>query len=135
MYLATKKLDRFTMPGHRVTGDRKERNRSPGWAYVFAVVDSHSSLAYADTRVDERKESAIAYLLSTLRHDRWLGVEVRVLMTAGAKVFKSKRFQRVLRGLDIKHKTAPPYTLRVKRMSAGEMPDVALRLHWKVEDV
>ncbi len=34
-------------------------------------------------------------------------------MTDHAKVFQSKRFQRVLRQLGIRHRTTPPYMPRV----------------------
>jgi len=42
-----------------------------------------------------------------------MGVSIRAVMTEGARVFRSKRFQGVLKWLGIKHKTAPPYTPRV----------------------
>jgi len=113
LHLDTKKLARFERPGHRVTRDRQDRNRSPGWSYVFAAVDDHSRMAYVETRGDERKESAASFLLSALRYYRRLGIRVRAVMTDNAKIFQSKRFQRVLRWLGIRHKTTPPYTPRV----------------------
>jgi transposase InsO family protein len=113
LHLDTKKLGRFKRPGHRVTGDRSQRSGPVGWEYVFAAVDDHSRLAYVAVRENERKESAAAFLLSALRHYRRLGVQVRAVMTDNARVFQSKRFQRVLRRLGIRHKTTPPYTPRV----------------------
>ncbi len=113
LHLDTKKLARFQRPGHRVTYNRRERNRALGWSYVHAAVDSHSRLAYVEVKANERKESAVAFLLSALRYYRHLGVRVRAVMTDNAKAFQSKRFQRVLRWLGIRHKTTPPYTPRV----------------------
>ena len=113
LHLDTKKLARFERPGHRVTHNRGERNRAPGWSYVHAAVDGHSRLAYVEVKANERKESAAAFLLSALRHYRQLGVQVRAVMTDNARVFQSGRFQRVLRWLGIRHKTTPPYTPRV----------------------
>jgi transposase InsO family protein len=113
LHLDTKKLARFRKPGHRVTGDRSQRGRSGGWEYVFAAVDDHSRLAYVEVRENERKEKATSFLLSALRYYRRMGIRVRAVMTAGARAFQSKRFQRVLRWLGIKHRTTPPYTPRV----------------------
>ena len=108
----TRGLD-LIAPGHRVTQNRKDRNRSPGWSYVFAAVDAHSRLAYVEVKANERKESAVAFLLSALRYYRRTSVRVQAVMTDHAKVFQSKRFQRALRQLGIRHKTTPPYTPRV----------------------
>uniref|UniRef100_UPI00257FA0F0 integrase core domain-containing protein n=1 Tax=Oceanithermus sp. TaxID=2268145 RepID=UPI00257FA0F0 len=80
---------------------------------VFAAVDAHSRLAYVETKENERKESAAAFLLSALRYYRGMGVRIRAVMTDNARAFQSKRFQRVLRWLGIRHKTTPPYTPRV----------------------
>ncbi len=113
LHLDTKKLARFRRPGHRVTGNRRQVSSRAGYAFVFAAVDGHSRLAYSEVRENERKESAAAFLLSALRYYRGMGVRIRAVMTDNARVFRSRRFQRVLRWLDIKHKTTPPYTPRV----------------------
>ncbi|GEM90594.1 IS481 family transposase [Oceanithermus desulfurans NBRC 100063] len=113
LHLDTKKLARFRSPGHRVTGDRRQASPKAGYAFVFAAVDAHSRLAYVETKENERKESAVAFLLSALRHYRRLGIRVQAVMTDNARIFQSKRFQRVLRWLGIRHRTTPPYTPRV----------------------
>jgi len=64
-------------------------------------------------RENEWKESAAAFLLSALRYYRGMGVRIRAVMTDNARIFQSKRFQRVLRWLGIRHRTTPPYTPRV----------------------
>ena len=56
LHLDTKKLARFKRLGHRVTQNRKDRNRSPAWSYVFAAVDDHSRLAYVEVKENERKK-------------------------------------------------------------------------------
>ena len=112
LHLDTKKLARFKRPGHRVTGDRGARGRSVGWEYVFAAVDGHSRVAYAEVKGSERKESAVAFLLSALRYYRRMGIRIRAVMTDNAKVFQSGRFRKVLRWLGLKHRTTRPYTPR-----------------------
>jgi len=108
LHLDTKKLARFKRPGHRVAQNRKDRNRSPGWSFVFAAVDDMSRLAYAEVRQDERKESATAFLLRALRRHRRMGIQVRAVMTDNAKIFQSRRFQRVLRWQRMGLRPRPP---------------------------
>jgi len=113
LHLDTKKLARFERPGHRVTGDRRRASSGAGYEAVYAAVDGHSRLAYVEVKANERKESAVAFLLSALLYYRRTSVRVQAVMTDNAKVFQSKRFQRALRQLGIRHKTTPPYTPRV----------------------
>ena len=113
LHLDTKKLARFQRPGHRVTGDRRRASPGAGYEAVFAAVDAHSRLAYVEVKANERKKSAVAFLLAALRYYRRLGVRIQAVMTDNAKVFKSKRFQRVLSWLGIRPETTPPYTPRV----------------------
>lgn len=73
-------------------------------------------MAYAEVKGNERKESAVAFLLSALRHYRRLGIQVSGVMTDNARIFQSERFQRVLRWLGLKHKTTRPYTPRTSEL-------------------
>ena len=45
-----KKLARFSVPGHRVTGDRstKDLHRGIGYDHLHCVVDDHSRIAYVE---------------------------------------------------------------------------------------
>ena len=113
LHLDTKMLARFARPGHRVTGDRRRASPGAGYDAVFASVDAYSRLAYVEVKANEKKEHAVAFLLSALRYYRRLGIRIQAVLTDNAKVFKSKRFQRVLKWLGIRHKTTPPYTPRV----------------------
>jgi len=133
LHLDTKKLARFRRPGHRVTGNRRQASPKAGYAFVFAAVDAKSRLAYVEVKENERKESATAFLLSALRYYRGMGVRIRAVMTDNARVFQSKKFQRVLRWLGIRHRTTPPYTPRVngkverfiRRRTRGPTPALA----------
>ena len=80
-----------------MTHNRRERNRVPGWPYVHAAVDGHSCPVYVEVKEDERKDSAVAFLLAALRYSRRLGIQVRAVMTNNVRIFQSKRFPRVLR--------------------------------------
>ena len=113
LHLDTKKLARFERPGHRVTGDRRRSSPGAGYEAVYAAVDGHSRLAYVEVKGDERKESAVSFLLSALRHYRRLGVRIRAIMTDNAPMFRSRKFRRLLQRLGIRHRWTPPYTPRV----------------------
>lgn len=45
-----KKLARFSVPGHRVTGDRrtKDLHRGIGYDHLHCVVEDHSRIAYVE---------------------------------------------------------------------------------------
>ncbi len=109
----TKKLARFTRPGHRVTGDRRRALPGAGYEAVYVAVDAYSRLAYVEVKANERKESTVSFLLSALRHYRRLGVRIRAVMTDNAPMFRSRKFRRLLKRLGIRHRLTPPYTPRV----------------------
>jgi len=96
-HLDTKRLARFQRPGHRVTGDRRRSSPGAGYEAVYAAVDAHSRLAYGEVKGDERKERAVSFLPSALRHYRRLGVRVRAVMTDHAPMFRSRKFRRLPR--------------------------------------
>lgn len=50
-----KQLGRFEQVGHRITGDRAQRARNVGWAYVFVAVDDHSCTAFTQAYPDESR--------------------------------------------------------------------------------
>ena len=77
-----------------VTGDRRRSSPRAGYG-------------------DERKERAVSFLLSALRHYRRLGVRVRAVMTDHAPMFRSRKFKRIPQRLGIRHRWTPPYTPRV----------------------
>jgi len=96
LHLDTKKLARFLRPGHRVTGDRCRASPGAGYEAVYAAVDAHSRLACVEVKGDERREGAVAFLLSALRYYRRMGVRIRAVMTDNAPMFRSRKFRRLL---------------------------------------
>jgi hypothetical protein len=57
LHMDTKKLGKFTEPGHAVTGDRTKRSRRVGWEYCHSIVDDCSRLAYSELHDDERADA------------------------------------------------------------------------------
>ena len=114
IHIDTKKLGRFARPGHRVTGDRTGQSNARGAGYdaVHVAIDDATRLAYVEILPDEKRVSAIAFLIRALRFYRSCGVKVERVMTDNGSAYKSHRFRKALRLLKIKHIRTRPYTPR-----------------------
>jgi transposase InsO family protein len=114
IHIDIKKLGRFDRVGHRITGDctRQSSGRGIGWEYLHLAVDDHSRLAYSEIHPDETRASCLAFLFNALRFFRRHGMHVERVMTDNGPAFKSRRYARALRRLDIRHKRTRPYTPR-----------------------
>jgi len=111
VHLDIKKLGRFERPGHRVTGTRKGcRNRGAGWDFAHVAVDDATRMAYVEVLPDERKATTTAFLLRALRWFRGHGIMVERVMTDNGSAYRSRRFRKALRWLDIRHIYTRPYT-------------------------
>ena len=74
LHIDVKKLGRIVVPGHRITGNRRQRARrttytpdgrrlgDAGWEYVHVAIDDCTRLAYAEVLADEKAPTAIAFL-------------------------------------------------------------------------
>lgn len=110
IHLDIKKLGRFDHPGHRVTGDRRGRNRGAGWDFVHVAVDDATRLAYVEVLGDERKDTTTGFLLRALRWFRGQGIRAERVMTDNGSAYRSGRFAKALRLLAIRHIFTRPYT-------------------------
>ena len=112
IHLDIKKLGRFNAIGHRITGDKRQPNatRGVGFEFVHVAIDDHSRLATAEIFPDEKKESAVAALLSTVAYFKRFGVTIERVMTDNGSCYRSKAFARECRRLGIKHIMTKPYT-------------------------
>jgi transposase InsO family protein len=111
-----KKRARFSVPGHRVTGDRrtKDLHRGIGYDYLHCVVDDHSRLAYVELHPREDAETNARTLERAIAAFGELGLEPpEAVMTDNAMVYRrSSRFAAVLAGAGARHIRTPPYTPR-----------------------
>ena len=74
IHIDVKKLGRILVPGHAVTGNRRQGGRrttytddgrrvgDAGWEFVHIAIDDCTRLAYAEVLPDERATTAIAFL-------------------------------------------------------------------------
>lgn len=111
IHIDIKKLGRFARPGHRVTGARKgNRNKGAGWDFVHVAIDDATRLAYVEVLADERKTTAVGFVLRALRWFRTRGVKVERIMTDNGSAYVSKLWAKALRRLRIRHIRTRPYT-------------------------
>lgn len=112
LHLDIKKLGRIVRPGHRMTGDPRDRTDRAGWEYVHVAIDDHSRLAFTGTYPDERAASAVAFLHAAVGWYASLGITIRRLLTDNGSAYRSYVFAAACRELGIKHRFTRPYTPR-----------------------
>lgn len=112
LHLDIKKLGRFERPGHRVTGNRQQKNRGAGWEYVHIAIDDHSRVAFGTIQPDETGRSACRALLQTVRYYAGLGIRFQRVLTDNGPCYHSARFQRLCRRLGLTHRLTKPYSPR-----------------------
>ena len=113
LHMDTKKLGKFTAPGHAVTGDRRQRSRRVGFEYVHSIVDDCSRLAYSEIHDDEKAATVTAFTERALDFFLDHGIVAERLMTDNAFAYIHNRSLREL--LDrraIRHIRTRPYTPR-----------------------
>ncbi|KRB40537.1 MAG: IS481 family transposase [Pseudomonadota bacterium] len=113
IHLDIKKLGRFAVEGHRITGDRQAgRSRKAGWDFLHVCVDDASRLAYTEILPSEGQHDTTAFLERALA---WLGrhgVNVERVMTDNGSAYRSKLFAAALRQAGARHVRTRPYTPR-----------------------
>ncbi len=120
LHLDVSRYARFLRPGHRVTGDRSQRQRGwmrpearVGYDYVHAIVDDHSRLAYAEIHSDERATTAVGFLERALVFFQEHGVSAKRVMTDNAFAYVHSRvFRELLARHGMHHLRTQPYRPR-----------------------
>ena len=116
IHIDIKKLGRFNSIGHRITGGRtrqsNQRNNgtAPGWEYAHVAVDDHSRVAHSKIYPNEKKQSAVAFLVASAAYFNALGVAVDRVMTDNGGCYRSNAFRACCQTLGIKHLRTRPYT-------------------------
>jgi transposase InsO family protein len=113
VHIDAKKLGRIIRPGHRVTGDRRQRATGrAGWEYVHVCVDDATRLAYVEVLADERTPSAIGFLRRALVFYRRHGIRVERLLTDNGSAYRSALHGLACRALGVRHLRTRPYRPR-----------------------
>jgi transposase InsO family protein len=114
VHIDIKKLGRFNVPGHRVTGRGKGRhgNRGVGWEFVYVAVDDTTRLAYVEILDNERADTAEGFLKRTVAWFASQGVTVRAVMTDNGSPFVSKTWAARCKQMTLRHRRTRPYRPR-----------------------
>ncbi len=103
------------MPGHRVTGNRRQGGRrttytpdgrrvgDAGWEYVHVAIDDATRLAYAEVLPDEKATTAIGFLARAIEFFRRHGIEVQRVLTDNGSAYRSTIHAIACRSLGIRH--------------------------------
>ena len=110
IHVDVKKLGRFSVPGHRVTGrGEQHRNRRAGWEYCHVAIDDTSRLAYVEILDDEHPASATAFLRRAVAWFASKGVNVRAVITDNGNPYRSEVHRRTVQQLGIRHLRTRPH--------------------------
>jgi transposase InsO family protein len=116
LHIDVKKLARFSVPGHRVTGDprTKDLHRGIGYDHLHCVVDDQSRIAYVELHPREDADTNARTLDRALRFFAELGLDPpKAVMTDNAMAYRtSRRFQQLLADRRLRHIRTPAYTPR-----------------------
>jgi transposase InsO family protein len=98
--------------GHRMlgrtTGNRNNKKKSRGYAFLHHAVDDHSRLAYSEILTDEKKETAAGFWIRANAFFESHGITVRRVITDNGSCYRSRVFTAAL-GETITHKFTRPY--------------------------
>jgi transposase InsO family protein len=123
VHIDIKKLGRIVVPGHAVTGNRRQRaprlsidhnhkRGTAGWEFVHVAIDDHSRLAYAEVLHDETAASAIAFLRRALAFFARHGITVQRVMTDNGSAYRAHKHRPACHQLGLKHLFTRPYRPR-----------------------
>jgi transposase InsO family protein len=110
LHLDIKKLAKITHVGHRITGDRADRQRGMGWDFVHVAIDDASRLALATVAANECGDTATAFLESAVARFQARGVRIERVMTDNGSAYVSRAFRTACAKLQIRHLRTKPYT-------------------------
>ena len=91
----------------RVVGNRHNKKRGRGYAFLHHAVDSYSRLVYSEQHTDERQETAAGFWSRAEAFFAAAGFTVSAVMTDNGSCYRSRVFATALG--DIKHRRTRPY--------------------------
>ena len=126
LQMDTKRLARFTRPGHAVTGERfrtgAEKRARVGWEFCHSMIDDHSRLAYTEIHPDERAVTVTAFVARALDFFAAHAVHAKRLQTDNAFVYvKNASLRDLLTDRAIQHRPDPAPHAQAQRQG-GALP-------------
>jgi transposase InsO family protein len=110
IHIDVKKLGRFSIPGHRVTGrGEQHKNRKAGWEYCHVAIDDTTRLAYVEVLDDEHPDTSVGFLRRAIDWFTSKGITVQAVMTDNGNPYRSHLHQRAIIDLGIRHLRTRPH--------------------------
>jgi transposase InsO family protein len=114
LHMDTKRFQRFTRPGHAVTGVRErsgaDKRLRVGHEFVHSIVDDHSRLAYSELHSDERAPTVVGFVERALAAFAAHGIAPQRLMTDNAFTnVHNRALAELLTRRGIRHLRIEPY--------------------------
>ena len=133
LQMDTKRLARFTRPGHKITGDRTttaaEKRERVGWEFCHSIIDDHTRIAFTEIHPDERGLTVLGFVERALAFYAGLGIHPTRLQTDNAWTYThNTRLAELLADHEIRHRTIPPRT--PKRNGKVERYQQTLAREW-----
>lgn len=133
LQMDTKRLARFSRPGHKVTGDRTTtgaaKRERVGYDVCHSIIDDHTRIAYTEIHSDELAETVTAFVARALAFYTGLGVQAQRLQTDNAWAYtKNRSLRTLLSEHQIAHRRIPPRT--PKRNGKVERYQQTLAREW-----
>jgi transposase InsO family protein len=115
LQMDTKRLARFSRPGHKVTGERyrtsQEKREGVGWEFCHSIIDDHTRLAYTEIHPDEKAPTVTAFVQRALAFYAGHGIHAKRLQTDNAWCYIHNRsLAELLRAENIQPRRIPPRT-------------------------
>ncbi len=121
VHIDIKKLARIVVPGHAVTGNRRQhaprrtghgvqgfKQGTAGHEFVHVAIDDRSRLAYAEVLDNERAVTAIGFLRRAVAFFAAHGITVQRVMTDNGSAYIAHEHARTCQRLGIKHLRTRP---------------------------
>ena len=133
LQMDTKRLARFSRPGHKITGVRDrtsaEMRSGVGWEFCHSIIDDHTRIAYTEIHRDEKAPTVTAFVARALAFYAGLGIKARRLQTDNAWCYvHNNSLRELLDHHDIRHRRIPPRT--PKRNGKVERYQQTLAREW-----
>jgi transposase InsO family protein len=88
------------------------RHLGIGWEYVHVCIDDASRVAFVQVMVNQRKESAVAFLVTAVAYYAKLAIRIERVMTDNGSCYRSMTFRAACKRLGLRQVFTKPYTPR-----------------------
>jgi len=133
LQMDTKRLARFSRPGHKVTGNRSttsvEKRERVGWEFCHSIIDDHTRLAYTELHSNEQAPTVTGFVERALAYFAEHGITPKRIQTDNAWTYLHNRsLAQLLCQRGIQHRRIPPRT--PKRNGKVERYQQTLAREW-----